>query len=164
MELRLGGGGRIPWRRMLGIGVLLACLVPLVLVYRYFNVCAGVSSTALREFPAYGGARLAAIPNPGGYPEDCSARYISTADDTDTILAYYRDQLAAEGWTLLPEHTETNESTTYRSVMGLRGDLCYVVTVQHYQGRGATGTKQISVSVRNPDICRLMQQQDPRAP
>ena len=58
------GGRRIRWRTVFAIGVLLLCLVPVVLVYRYLKVCAGASSAALREFPAYGGA-------PQHYPKSC---------------------------------------------------------------------------------------------
>ncbi len=126
MGRRLGENSRrIPWRAVVQTGVLLGCLVPMVLVYRYFRVCAGPSVAALKEVPAYGGARLTPIPNPSGYPEDCSDR-ISTTDDMDRIVAYYREHLAATGWALLPEYTETNESMTYRAVMGVRGGLCYI--------------------------------------
>ncbi len=162
MGLRLRGAGtRIRWRIVIGTGMLLGCLVPIAFVYRYFNVCAAPSAAALKEFPTYGGARLVPRPNPSGSPEDCGAAPIFTSEDTDRILAYYRGRLAAQGWALLPEYTETNESMTYRSVMGLRGGLCYIAGVEQYQGADPPSTKGLSVSVRNPTVCRYMQQRNP---
>ena len=167
MGVKLGGGGRIRWQRLLRIAMLLACLVPVVLVYRYFRVCAGPSSVALREFPLYGGAWHATIPNPAGYPEDCSGGMIWTTDDTDSILSYYREQLTMHGWSVLPEYNETppeEEHITYRAVIALRGNLCYVAGVEQVPGRDATNTKGHSVSVRNPATCQAMQQHNAPSP
>ena len=134
MGIRLGGR-REP--RIMGVIsalallALLLCVIGALFVYRDFTSCMSASRDALTEFPHYEDARINPGPNMAGSEEWCGGRITTTAD-TEQVLAYYREQLAANKWSVSAGYSERNESMEYRSIRGERGELCYQVGVEHY--------------------------------
>ena len=155
MGIRLGGrrGPRI--RSVIGVLAplaLLLCVIGAFLVYRDFNSCMSASEDALTEFPHYEDARIDPGPNMAANEEQCGGS-LTTTDDAEQVFAYYRQQLAANGWSVSEGHSERNEDMEYRTLRGERGELCYLVGVQHYFN-ATSDEKQVSVVVDRAGSCR----------
>jgi len=137
---------------VIGVLALLLCTFGALFVYRDYFSCMSASEDALTEFPHYKNARINPSPNMAAAEEHCSSR-ITTTDDAEQVFAYYREQLAANGWSVSEGRSERNESMEYRSLRGERGELCYQVGVERYFNTVTYDEKGVYVMVDRADSC-----------
>ncbi len=140
MEMRLIGGRQVRWAVVVQLGALLGCLLLSTLVYRYFEVCDRESGGALAEFPMFENADIEPKPDDGD-PEDCYATF-STMAPAESVISYYRQQLAAHGWKENLMETRTHDDYYEAN----RGNLCIAVIVT--PSKGALGVQRVGLNVQ----------------
>lgn len=133
----------------IGVLALLLGVVATSLVYRDFASCMSASEDALTEFPHYKDAPIDPGPDLAGNEEQCVSS-LTTTDDTEQVFAYYREQLAANGWGVSEGYRERSETHEYRSIRAERGKLCYLVVVDR---AFAFPEKQVTISVDRAGSC-----------
>jgi hypothetical protein len=168
MGIRLGGRREPRIQSVIGVLAplaLLLCVIGACLVFRDFTSCNSASQDALTEFPHYEDAFIDIGPTSMAANEETCGGRITTTGDAKQVLAHYGEQLVALGWSVSEGRSERNESMEYRSILGERGDLCYVVGVERHLDATSdekraryndanSGEKWLNVGVDKAGSCR----------